>query len=189
MGGNMRLIIAVSGPIAVGKSVFIGELVRQFNATRVSTRELIQSLRDVPTERGPLQEAGESLDQETDGKWVSDGLAMRMTSFSDDAVIVVDSVRIAKQVEHLRAKFGNSVRHVHLTASYDVLASRFRERKERGDPAVLEFATYEEARTNPTEAAIESLGDVADLKINTDTLQPAALVNIAAEQLHLLPES
>lgn len=183
----MKMIIAVSGPIAVGKSVFIGELVQQFNATRISTRELIQSLRDVPTERGPLQEAGESLDRETDGKWVSEGLAKCLTSFNEDGVVVVDSVRIAKQVQHLRAKFGDNVRHIHLTASYGVLAGRFRERKERGDPAVREFATYEEARTNPTEAAIESLGDIADVKINTDKLEPAALVRIAAEQLHLLP--
>jgi len=185
----MRLVIAVSGPIAVGKSVFIGELVQRFTATRFSTREFIQSLRDVPTERGPLQDAGESLDRETDGKWVSECVVERVKSFSDDAVVVIDSVRIAKQVEHLRARFGDSVRHVHLTASYDVLASRFRERKERGDPAVADFATYDEARTNPTEAAIESLGDIADVKINTDDLQPAALVSLAAEQLQLLPGS
>jgi adenylosuccinate synthase len=181
----MRLIIAVSGPIAVGKSVFIGELIRQYNVIRVSTRELIQLLRNVPTERGPLQEAGESLDRETDGKWVSDCLAERMKDFGDNSVVVVDSVRIAKQVDHLRAQFGDGVRHIHLTASYDVLADRFRQRKERGDPAVADFATYDEARANPTEAAIESLGDIADVTINTDELQPAALVNIAAKRVQL----
>ncbi len=181
----MKLIIAVSGPIAVGKSVFIEEFVRQFNAIRYSTREFIQSLRDVPTERGALQEAGELLDQETDGRWVSLCLEDRMASLSDGAIVVVDSVRIPKQVEHLRAMFGDDVLHVHLTASYAVLVSRFEKRKTHGDPAVREFATYDEVRENATEASIERLREIANLEINTDDIQPVTLVRTVAEKLGL----
>src|SRR5262245_13718025 len=97
----MRLVIPVSGPIAVGKSAFIRELVRHFSSVRISTRELIQSLRPVPSERGPLQLAGEALDRETDGKWVADALAACADKFPDDAIVIVDSVRIAKQVESI----------------------------------------------------------------------------------------
>lgn len=184
----MQLVIAVSGPIAVGKSAFIKELAKRCDAVRISTRELIQSLRDVPAERRPLQEAGEALDRETDGKWVSECTAKRLRSLPL-AVVVIDSVRIAKQVEHLRGAFGGRVRHVHLTASDDVLANRFEFRKKSGDPAVHEFETYDEARRNPTEAAIGGLGEIADIIIDTDDLEPAGLAAVAAEKLGLLPKS
>src|SRR5437764_1491865 len=98
----MRLVIAISGPIAVGKSAFIAEFLKRFKGIRISTRELILTLRSVPSERGPLQEAGDSLDRETDGKWVADALSARARAIDDDAIAIVDSVRIAKQVEHLR---------------------------------------------------------------------------------------
>src|SRR4051794_9248576 len=76
-GNVMRFLIAVSGPIAVGKSAVIGELAQRFKTLRISTRELIQARRPVPSERGPLQAAGEALDRETDGKWVAEDVAAR----------------------------------------------------------------------------------------------------------------
>ncbi len=183
----MRLVIVVSGPIAVGKSVFIAELEKRFNAVRISTRELVQSLRQVPTERGPLQEAGEALDRETDGKWVADALAARTTTSDNNAIVIVDSVRIAKQVEHLRTECGDKVWHVHLTASYDVLSKRFMSRKEKGDPAVREFATYDDARKNATEADIEKLGEIADERIDTDELDAGSVAALTAQKLQELP--
>ncbi len=179
----MRLIIAVSGPIAVGKSVFIGELVQRFGAIRISTRELIQSLRSVPSERGPLQEAGEELDRTTDGRWVANALATRAAKLDDDAIVIVDSVRIAKQIEHLKQAFGAKVWHVHLTASHEVLCARFQKRKEMGDPAVLEFATYGEARANATEAEVDKLGGIANDLIDTDNLDPGSIATFVGDKL------
>jgi adenylosuccinate synthase len=178
----MRIVIAVSGPIAVGKSVFIAELVQSYGAIRISTRELIQALRDVPSERGPLQEAGEALDRETEGQWVAQALSARIDSLNETAVVIIDSVRIPKQVEHLRTAFPDKVWHVHLTASPEVLAARFDQRKKKGDPAVLEFATYQEARANPTEAGVDRLGDIADIRLNTDNLDPGSIAKLAAER-------
>ncbi len=180
----MRHVIIVSGPIAVGKSAFIGELVRRFGAVRISTRELIQSLRSVQSERRALQEAGDELDRATDGKWVADALAARASTLADDAFVIVDSVRIAKQVEHLRRAFGSQVWHVHLTAPDEVLSRRFLSRKLEGDPT-----TYAEARANATEAEVEKLGAIADQCIDTDRLDPGAVATLAAESLKLPPKS
>lgn len=185
----MRLVIAISGPIAVGKSAFIAEFLKRIKGVRVSTRELILSLRNVPSQRGPLQEAGDSLDHETNGKWVADALAVRAKTLEDDAVAVVDSVRIAKQVDNLRSAYGEKVKHLHLTASLDALTQRFMDRKEKGDPAVLEFATYAEARANATEAAVEKLGDIADVLLNTDNLTPGATATLAMRKLGLFGNS
>jgi adenylosuccinate synthase len=179
----MRLIIAVSGPIAVGKSAFIAEFLNCVKGIRVSTRELILALRSVPSERGPLQEAGDSLDLETDGKWVADALADRANALDSDTLVLVDSVRIAKQVKHLRIAHRDQVKHIHLTASYEVLSKRFMSRKERGDPAVCEFATYEDARANATEASVGNLAEVADLLIDTDHLSAASAAALAVQKL------
>lgn len=182
----MRLIVALSGPIAVGKSVFIAEFLKRIKGVRISTRELILSLRDVKSERGVLQAAGESLDHETDGKWVADALALQAKTLGDELIALVDSIRIAKQADHLRSEFGEKFKHLHLSAAHDVLAQRFIERKNKGDLAVLEFATYEEAKANATEAAVEGLGRIADIRINTDQLAPEAAAMLAIDQLGLL---
>jgi len=184
----MRNIIVVSGPIAVGKSSFITELESRFRAVRISTREIIQTLQAVRTERISLQEAGEDLDRSTDGRWIAESLKQRVKEFNKDDIVVVDSARIARQIDHLREMFGEKVYHVHLHATDQVLKERFeRRRKEQGDVAVQDPPTYEEARHNATEAAIGSLKDIADKIVDTDRLDTGTAVTLAVEQLALLP--
>ena len=181
----MRYLIAVSGPIAVGKSAVISKLEERFGVHRISTRLLIQCLRDVPSERKQLQDAGEALDRETDGKWVADALVKRLKEFPNDSIVVLDSIRIVKQATHLRRKFGKKIWHVHLTASEDILTKRYVKRKDEGAPSVQEPETYREARASATEANIESLSKVADVSINTDRLEPGSVATLAMEKLNL----
>jgi adenylosuccinate synthase len=70
----MRYIIVISGPVGVGKSELAKALIARFGAARISTRELLIDRTGTPNERKPLQEAGERLDQETDGAWVAQGI-------------------------------------------------------------------------------------------------------------------
>lgn len=183
----MPNVIAVSGPIAVGKSAVISWLQARANVARISTREVIQSLWGVTSERTALQEAGDALDRETDGKWVADVVAERAAGIAADTVVVVDSVRTAKQVEHLRNRFGKKLFHVHLTASRAVLEGRFASRKAKGNLALKDVETYEEALANDAEAQIETLGPLADKCINTDRLDPASVAVLAFESLGLFP--
>lgn len=179
----MRYVIAISGPVAVGKSRVLQELENRFSATRVSTRQLILARTTVPEERGALQAAGERLDRETAGSWVADDVEKRVRDLPADAIVLVDAVRIAAQVEHLRAKFGEKVWHVHLTASEAVLAQRYLTRP----PQLREFGTYQELRNSGTEAAISELAKVADVCILTDTGQPASIAVRAVAGLALYP--
>src|SRR5204863_10132197 len=100
-----------------------------YGAQIVKTRELILELkRETPAERVALQEAGERLDRGTKGKWVSDALRrMRPEYFTDAApdLVIIDSVRIQGQVDHLRKAFGKRVIHIHITASQEELAKRY----------------------------------------------------------------
>ncbi|MDP4360843.1 hypothetical protein QR510_29885, partial [Escherichia coli] len=70
----MRYIIAISGPVAVGKSALADELLRRFSSHRISTRTLLLD-EGCPNERDALIEAGKRLDVDTDGRWVRDGIA------------------------------------------------------------------------------------------------------------------
>jgi adenylosuccinate synthase len=116
-----RVIVLLSGPIAAGKTILCEELVGRFGFTVFKTRELIQQLmQQVPSERGALQKAGESLDNKTKGEWIANSLAQKAQEMGATGNIVIDSVRIKKQIDGVRRAFGV---HVHLRADDRVLES------------------------------------------------------------------
>jgi len=134
----MRYLFVFSGPIAVGKSSVIDD----FPGRRLSTRQALLSRTRAPNERGALQKAGDELDDATDGAWVAEEVGKLAAQLGDDDILVVDSVRKAIQIKHLKDKFGSKVIHVHLTAPHNVLAARYLSRP----PELREFGTYEEVQ-------------------------------------------
>jgi adenylosuccinate synthase len=89
------------------------------------TRELIQELlKNVPSERAALQKAGETLDRKTNGDWVASSLARKIQEKGSKCHVIVDSVRIKKQIDGLRRAFGSRVVHIHLTADPAILRKR-----------------------------------------------------------------
>src|SRR5690606_24881394 len=101
--------------------------------------------------RQELQVAGEKLDRQTSGAWVGDALREIVDGFDnpDEAIVLVDSVRVAKQIEFIRNAYGRRVLHVHLTAPTEVLAARYAARRQSN---ITEFASYSEVQKNKTEA-------------------------------------
>jgi adenylosuccinate synthase len=159
------LIVVLSGPIAAGKTTLCDELVSRFEFGVFKTRELIQELlKNVPSERGALQKAGEALDRKTKGDWVAQSLAKKLQQLELNNVIV-DSVRIKSQIIGLRRAFGSRVVHIHLTADEGILAKRYNARIRTA--RIRELPSYEEAREDPTEKGVEGLGDFADVVIDT----------------------
>ncbi len=132
-------------------------------------------------DRRSLQEAGAALDRETGGRWVVDGVkdVLRRRE-GPPRPLVLDSVRVASQVEALRRGLEARVVHVHLSAPEQELAARYARRRSRAasDP---EGASFEEARADTTERGVEALADVADLVLNTQRHPPeAVLVQVAS---------
>jgi adenylosuccinate synthase len=74
--------------------------------------------------------------------------------------------------------------HVHVTASPETCTTRFEERRARAD--VEETSTYEQVRADPTEAQVDSLGELADICIDTDLNAAEDVVVRAAAALGLL---
>jgi adenylosuccinate synthase len=131
-----------------------------------------------------LQRIGAQLDAETDGRWVADRLSRRIFD-APERLMVIDSARIAGQIEGLRRAFGRGeVRHVHVSASRETRTARYEERRSRAE--VQEAATYEEVTSDPTESQVDSLSDMADIAIDTDRDGHEDVVIRVAAQLGLL---
>lgn len=175
-----RTIVLLSGEIASGKSTLCSALETRFNFHVVKTRELIQRLQSVPSERKALQRAGESLDRRTKGEWVGDALGKVVAELEDSRSVIVDSVRIKKQIDSVRRAFGMTrVVHVHLTASRAKREEWYEKRMPHA--RIVEAPTYAEASSDATESKVARLGKSADVVINTERCsQEDVLVRVAS---------
>jgi adenylosuccinate synthase len=136
-------------------------------------------------ERVALQEAGDALDRKTNGRWIAEALARKLLDLPRGVMILVDAVRIERQVKAIREAFGPIVTHVHLTAPLDELARRYRGRRK----SVRELSSYRQVRTNQTENNIESLAALADVVVDTRQSTPDQVVVRVAARLGLYGRS
>ncbi|MCR1981394.1 adenylosuccinate synthetase [Cellulosimicrobium cellulans] len=185
----MAIVVAVSGPVASGKSTLAQRLAERWEGTVVSTREEIGRLADesgtLLRDRGSFQEYGDALDRETHGQWVVEA-AMR-ASVQPHRLLIIDAVRIQDQVVALRKEFGRALVHVHLaTTDRGVLAERYRARQVDASP-ITELASYEEVLRNPTEAQVGELADHADVVLDTVRNTVDDLLVRCEARLGLLP--
>ena len=120
------------------------------------TRGWLESAVEVTERRREaFQTAGDQLDEATDGSWVLEYLERDLRDLRPSDSVIVDSVRIAKQIDAIRAAYGAAVTHIHLTAPQAVLAERYAKRE--GESGHSESLTYEEAHRNPTEFNVDEL--------------------------------
>ncbi|MCW5976477.1 MAG: adenylosuccinate synthetase [Bryobacteraceae bacterium] len=180
-----KRIILLSGPVSAGKSTLADALVERFDALVLRTRDVIvATARGVlASERAALQLHGEKLDRKTDGAWVAAALTRFAESLPADAIIVVDSVRIIKQVHAVRRAYGSRVVHVHLSADLSVLAQRYKHKQRQ--TKFREFGSYAELSVNRTERHVGRLAKSADVVIETDRSSKADVMVRAASRLGL----
>ncbi len=160
---SSKRIVVLSGPISSGKSTLARSLETKFGAYIVKTSEIISKEGSISVDdRLTLQAKGDELDDQTAGRWVLDALD-RVKRLTEGKILVVDSVRNSDQIEHIRRAYG-SITHLHLTAPECVLRQRYNGRYsgKRNVPS------YDKVKENLTEQDIESLGEVADIVIDTN---------------------
>src|ERR1035438_10627929 len=63
-----KQVVLLSGPVASGKTTLVQALVEKYAFHPFKTRQLIQAVKNVKSERRALQRAGDVLDRQTDGK-------------------------------------------------------------------------------------------------------------------------
>ena len=179
----MRVLWALSGPVGVGKSSFCEVLETCFGAKRLSTRELLLAT-GAKNDREDLQEAGERLDRDRNGKWVANALAAKLSGDCAD-IVIVDAIRIKKQIDHIRRAFGARFRvwHVFVDADDEVLRERYRNREN----PIGEFADCDQLKQSETERAIRSLKSVADRVVDGTRCEPDSVAAQAVAGLGLFP--
>ena len=185
----MAIVVALSGPVAVGKTTLAERLASQWPTALVKTREEIARAaaargRELG-DRRDFQEFGDELDRSTDGAWVAEAAAQ--VNLDTVRLLIVDAIRIEEQVHALRERFGRGLVHVHLEAAdLGELARRYRERRPRG-VTMTELRDYDEVRSNATEAQVDSLARIADVVLDTQRNTEGDLVIRCAARLGLLP--
>jgi len=165
----MKSIVLLSGPIAVGKSSVAKELVDAHGFRLLRTSPFLLRVacdRGLKSDRAGLQDLGDSLDGATDFGWVIDDIAAPAVLGAPQVDYwLFDCVRKKRQVERFRARFGNAVLHLHLTAPDDLLAARYENRHAQGNSSVV-IPTYASAIAHPNEVAARELSSLADAVID-----------------------
>jgi adenylosuccinate synthase len=162
VGDRVKHIIAISGPVASGKSVLAEEILKRFSSHRISTRQLLIDA-GAENDRHKLIEAGKRFDRETDGSWVLEGSRKYIDRHQQCDVILIDAVRTEQQIDHLREAYGERFVHVHVEVPLEVARARY---ETRG--ATSDIPSYDEVRSDPTEAGVWLLGAIADRVVRAD---------------------
>jgi len=180
-----KRIIVLSGRVSAGKSTLADGLSKQFQAHVLKTKDVIEGTAKggIASERGAMQDYGELLDRKTGGDWVAKALTREMESLSADAVVVVDAVRIVRQVRAIRRAYGSRVVHIHLNAALPILEDRYRRKQRQKD--FQEFESYSDVLSNKTERGVDRLAQTADVLIDTERCTREDVVVRAAARLGL----
>jgi len=174
----MPLLLLLSGPIAVGKSAIARELVEVHSFQTIRSGAYLAELaarlgRQIS--RAALQQLGDTMDEQTDYRWLIDNVAVAAVEANPrHERWLLDSVRKRRQVDHFRARFPDSIFHVHLTAAEHVLRERYTRRLSAG----AEYSgdtSYETAVAHPNELAAHSLIDIADVILDVSQPSPSEL--------------
>jgi adenylylsulfate kinase-like enzyme len=173
-----RIVVLTSGPIRSGKTTLAEGLQRRLQADVVRTKSVLVAeygAHPMVRLRRRLQDLGDRLDRETDGRWVAAATRRRVATLAPRTRVIVDSVRIPRQIEHLRELPDVRIVQVHLTARLKTLEARYEATAPRDEQ---ELPTYAAVRENETEARIEEMRKLTRWRFNTSYVRPRLLITL-----------
>lgn len=179
-----RPVVVVSGKTCSGKTGLADLLVSEYGFFPVRTREILaQELALGPATAGrpALIAEGVRQDQDTDSRWVIQGVLAVLAGLDEHRGVVVDHLSSPAQVAAFRRQFGPSLIHVHLYADQPTLLARYAALDGLGE----DTPTYDAIDHLKRQEDIVALKHDADVRIFTGRTDARdTLVRVAA-RLHL----
>ena len=164
----MKLLLLLSGPVAVGKSGVANALIKSHGFASIKSSSYLRAqlaANGLADSRTNLQEMGDRLDNESRFKWLIDKVAAPAIAANPDHTRwLLDSVRKKPQVDHFRNYFGRAVFHVHLIAPEPIIEARYTARLLSGSESGN--VAYADAIAHSNEISARSLADIADLLVD-----------------------
>lgn len=160
---NEYNVVAVSGRIAAGKTTASRYFAqRGFAYTRFSLvidDELAR--RQLPLDRANRQRLGREIHEHHRQRWLAEQTLARVSEYK---TIIIDGLRFPEDHATLAEICGSGFQHIHITASSDARRLRYEASTDRS-------TTFEDADSDPVEAAVDSLAALASFTVdNSDTL-------------------
>jgi adenylosuccinate synthase len=179
---DLRSVVALSGPIAAGKTSTAESLRTKFDWLVFRTRDILAA--SLPPEQRGQREAlakrSAALASDSEGDWLGTEVArtLQTQAIPDNAQLAIDAVRRTSELNSLRRHFGPVVLHVHLIATYDELARRYELRHET--PLAV---PYHELSKRPGEEEVGTLQEIADMVIDTTSTTPHDVATLIHQSL------
>jgi AAA domain len=170
---NVRSLLLLSGPLAVGKTAVRDQLVLTYGFSYLRSSQYLRACADRAgrsNDRKSMQNLGDRLDAETDYRWLIDDVALpAILNNPAQALWLIDAVRKARQIEHFRSAFGRAIFHVHFTAPESVLMGRY-ESRQRAQGDLADPTPYEMAIDHENERSARALIALADVVLDLSHL-------------------
>lgn len=170
----MKLLLLLSGPVAVGKTGIADALIRKHDFQSIKSSSYLRSLaaqRKLEQNRTNLQQIGDQLDGTTDYRWLIDDVALpSLASAPNQKRWLIDSVRKQRQIQHFREQFADSIWHVHLTAPERTIEERYVTRLTAGGESGK--VPYAIAISHENEISSRSLIKIADVVLDLELITP-----------------
>lgn len=155
-----RTVVALSGPIAAGKTTTAGILVKSgFGYGRFSQvlEDILRQQGEEPT-RQRLQEYGLRIHHHPGQEWLVRELVRRLPP---NGPLVIDGLRHPQDHSVLVESFGPALHHVHITAGESVRSDRY-----RGGASTSVF--FREANEHGVERGVETTGALAEVWLSNE---------------------
>lgn len=174
------MIVALSGGIAVGKTVTAELLAVQYGGTHLRVRQALADTAHVDiTDRLALQREGASLDVRTNGTWLADFINEHLP---DDGLVIVDSIRTRRQGRPLLDRLADA-HLVYLQAHPATRRIRYNLGAEQD--SLKASVPFDAATAHETEVHADEVRDLAELTLDTDDLEVSAVAQAIGYSLHL----
>jgi predicted nuclease with RNAse H fold/uncharacterized protein YprB with RNaseH-like and TPR domain/dephospho-CoA kinase len=159
--GPSGMVIGISGRICAGKTTTARILEQQgFAYTRFSSviDEEISARGQVP-DRPTRQRVGTEIHHTKGQRWLCERVLERV---ADRKLVVVDGLRFPEDHAFFVERFGSKFVHLHIKASDDLRAVRYRQSEQDGVP-------FQAADRQPVEARIDELREIASVCLNNES--------------------